>query len=84
MRAQGDLARRHLAPDNAVAATKDRLPDPPPALSSAQLSGKSDAPSVPPAGWYPDGSGSGQRYWDGHDGPAHATLNQHLSRLAYC
>jgi hypothetical protein len=65
IRAQGDLARQRLAQDNAIAPTTIRLPAPPPAMTSEQLSGRPDVASGPPAGWYPDGSGGGQRYWDG-------------------
>jgi Protein of unknown function (DUF2510) len=56
--AQGDVARRQLARD-AAAETG-------PAVVRPQASGGDPATSPPvPAGWYPDWSGSGQRYWDG-------------------
>ncbi len=64
MRAQGDLARQQLEGNNATAPTTIRLPDPPPAMTAAPVSGAPDAPTTP-AGWYPDQSGRGQRYWDG-------------------
>src|SRR3954447_2103708 len=64
-RAQGDLARQQLMRSNSTAPTTTPLPDPPPAMTAAPVSGApSDAPSSP-AGWYPDQSGRGQRYWDG-------------------
>lgn len=47
-----------------------RSHEPGPAAARMQTSA-SESPALPPAGWYPDGSGAGQRYWDGHTWTEH-------------
>ena len=63
IRAQGDLARQQLRRDD-TAGPMIRSQQPGPAMARGPAS-DGTAPSPPPAGWYPDRSGRGQRYWDG-------------------